>query len=137
MEKETKENVEKTTPEQENNFISDKEKEEFKELVSQLHMKNKNLGRYSKIAHYCIIPFLCLLIIGAGDTVLAHTSYSGDPVNLVICILSIVTMIYAFVMIVKLQSKSKGDINKIYKIMSTKEFIDLSKADKRLLKSFL
>lgn len=114
-----------------------KEIDEFKKVVTEFSARNQKIAQKRKLLNYIFIPLICLLLIGAGNTVIAHTTYSGDAGSLTVCLLSILMLVYAFIMLVKVSSIDKGRIEKVIALMQTKEYLQLSKEDKQLLKTLI
>lgn len=117
--------------------ILEKEHQEFKRIITEFHLRNNKISQRKKLIHYCIIPLICLLLIGAGSTVIAHTTYSGDASSLTVCLLSILMLIYALVMVIKVSSLEKGNIENVIKLMETDQYLQLSNEDKKLLKALI
>ena len=118
-------------------IISEKEKKEFIHAISEYQIRSKKNLKLDSWIHYLLIPLSCLMILGTAGSLIAHTTYTGTAGDLVICLLALTVLLFAFISIIRLQSLSKGDFTKVSKVMASKEFLSLSKADKRLLKAMI
>lgn len=113
------------------------EKNEFRKLITEFSVKNKKNIKFKRGLNYILIPFICLLILGTGSTVIAHTSYSGNPIDLGFCLLGIVLLVYTFIMAIRASSVDKGRIEKVIELMQSEKFMQLSKDDRKLLKELI
>ncbi|MBE6423076.1 hypothetical protein [Succinivibrio dextrinosolvens] len=117
--------------------LSTMEKKEFRELITEFSVRSKKNLKLKRNLNYILIPFICLMLLGTGNTVIAHTSYSGNAIDLGFCLLAIVMLVYTFVMAVRVSSVDKGRIEKVIEIMQSEKFMQLSKDDRKLLKELI
>lgn len=94
-----------------------------------------------KAIYYGVLPLCCLIIFGSGSSIIAHTTYNGNAIDLVVGIVAFILFLMVFALIVdgynRYKRAKKGNTSKIADVLNTKEFKALDEPSKKLLKDIL
>lgn len=94
-----------------------------------------------KAIYYGVIPLCCLIIFGSGSSIIAHTTYEGNAIDLVVGVVALILFLMVFALIVdgynRYKRAKRGNTSKIADVLNTKEFKALDEPSRKLLKDIL